>query len=97
MAIDKKQVKNFLKTYSLTAFTVLGVLGGIILGFLLRSIEREKWWTKREVMYVQFVGDVYLRMLNGLVLPFMISSIITAVGSLELKTSWRIGLRCAIW
>lgn len=97
MAIDKEKVKNCLKTYSLTAFTVLSVLGGVILGFVLRSIEREKWWSKREVMYVQFIGDVYLRMLNGLVLPFMVSSLITAVGSLELKTSWRIGLRCAAW
>ena len=97
MAISKEKVKNCLKTYSLTGCTVLGVIGGIILGFILRSIEREKWWTKREVMYVQFIGDVYLRMLNGLVLPFMVSSIIAAVGSLELKTSWRIGARCAAW
>lgn len=97
MAIDAEKVKNCVKTYSLTAFTLLGVLGGVALGFGLRSLDRERWWTKREVMYVQFIGDVYLRMLNGLILPFMVSAIISAVGSLELKTSWRIGLRSVAW
>lgn len=97
MPIDRNKIKKLVKSYALTFLTIGGVLGGVALGFVLRSIQRERWWTKREVMYVQFVGDIYLRMLKCLILPLMVSAVVSAVGSLELKTSWRIGVRSFLW
>ena len=97
MPLDIEKVKKYLKNYTLTFLTVIGVAAGLVLGFILRSLERERWWTKREVMYVQFLGDLYLRMLTCLILPLMISAVVSAIGSLELKTSWKIGVRSFLW
>ena len=44
-------------------------------------------WTEREVMYVSYVGEIFLRMLKALILPLIVPSLITAVGSLDLSLS----------
>ena len=46
-------------------------------------------WTEREVMYVSYVGEIFLRMLKALILPLIVPSLITAVGSLDLSLSGR--------
>ncbi|XP_075218953.1 excitatory amino acid transporter 1-like [Lycorma delicatula] len=74
----------------LTLLTVSGVLGGVFLGFFLR-LSREKKWSNREVMYVQFIGDIFLRMLKALIIPLLVSSIVSAIGSLDLSLSRKIG------
>ena len=72
--------------------TVLGVVAGVILGFILRN-SRDEPWTKREIMYIQFPGDLFLRMLKALILPLIVSSIISAIGGLDLNLSGKIGIR----
>ena len=44
-------------------------------------------WTEREVMYVSYVGEIFLRMLKALILPLIVPSLITAVGSLDMSLS----------
>lgn len=72
--------------------TVLGVVAGVILGFILRN-SRDEPWTKREIMYIQFPGDIFLRMLKALILPLIVASIVSAIGGLDLGLSGRIGVR----
>uniref|UniRef100_A0A1B6E9F2 Amino acid transporter n=1 Tax=Clastoptera arizonana TaxID=38151 RepID=A0A1B6E9F2_9HEMI len=91
MAGDRNKVQKCLKSNFLTIFTVAGVIGGGVLGFVLKSSKEE--WTPREVMYVQFVGEIFLRMLKGLIIPLLVSSIVTAIGSLDLSLSKKIGFR----
>lgn len=43
----------------LTILTVIGVLGGTIGGLVLKQGHHE--WTKREVMYIQYPGELFLR------------------------------------
>lgn len=81
-----------LKSNLLTLFTVGGVVGGIILGFGLRVIK-DGAWPAREVLYVNFIGEIFLRMLKALILPLIVSSLISAIGSLDLSLSRRIGIR----
>ncbi|CAG7734718.1 unnamed protein product [Allacma fusca] len=76
----------------LTLLTVLGVLSGIALGFILRR-SRDDPWTQREQIYVKFIGDIFLRMLKALILPLIISSLISAIGSLDISLSGKIGAR----
>ena len=52
-----KSVKKVLKDNALTLATLAGVLIGIILGVCLRT--REENYTKREVMYVKFLGSLF--------------------------------------
>lgn len=77
----------------LTLLTVFGVIGGTILGFTLRNIDKPGGWTAREIMYIQFPGDLFLRMLKGLILPLIVASIVSAIGSLDLSLSGKIGMR----
>ncbi|XP_012282239.1 excitatory amino acid transporter 1 [Orussus abietinus] len=88
----KQKVASCLKHNALTMLTVSGVFGGIILGVILRASWGGKW-PAREMMYVNFLGELFLRMLKSLILPLIMSSLISAIGSLDLSLSGRIGAR----
>lgn len=81
-----------LKTNSLTLLTIAGVVGGVGLGFIMRSSKSDAW-PARQILYVNFAGDIFLRILKALILPLIFSSLISAIGSLDLKLSGRIGVR----
>ncbi|XP_058806436.1 excitatory amino acid transporter 1-like isoform X2 [Phymastichus coffea] len=85
----------FLKHNALTMLTVAGVLFGIVLGLVLRNVG--KTWSKREIMYVNYIGELFLRMLKSLILPLIMSSLISAIGSLDLSLSGKIGGRAIIY
>ena len=40
-----------------------------------------------KVMYVSYIGEIFLRMLKALILPLIVPSLITAVGSLDMSLS----------
>lgn len=43
------------------------------------------------------LGDLFLRMLKCLILPLIVSSMISAIGSLDLSVSGRIGTRAIVY
>ncbi|XP_014209087.1 excitatory amino acid transporter 3 [Copidosoma floridanum] len=86
----QKRWKSCVSENLLMMMTVGGVLAGVVLGFALKN---GKDWSKREIMYIQFPGDLFLRMLKSLILPLILSSIVSAIGSLDLSLSGRIGRR----
>ncbi|KAK9307275.1 hypothetical protein QLX08_002305 [Tetragonisca angustula] len=87
-----KKWRSCMSENMLTMLTVLAVVAGSILGFILRNVKEESW-TKREIMYIQFPGDIFLRMLKALILPLIVASIVSAIGGLDLNLSGRIGMR----
>lgn len=91
MSISKEKVMGCVKSSGLTLATMFGVIGGVIFGLALRQTDRK--WTDREVMYVSYIGELFLRMLKALILPLIVPSLITAVGSLDLSLSGRVGGR----
>merc|ERR1719369_2748277 len=48
-------------------------------------------------MYVSYVGELFLRMLKALILPLIVPSLITAVGSLDMSLSGRVGGRAIVY
>ena len=74
-----------LRSGGLTLATVAGVIGGVVFGLSLRVVKAD--WTDREVMYVSYIGEIFLRMLKALILPLIVPSLITAVGSLDMSLS----------
>ena len=80
----------------LTLLTIIGVIGGTVTGLLLNQF-RSREWTKREVMYVKYPGDMFLRCLKSLIIPLLTSSIISAIGSLDLTLSKKIAVRSIIY
>lgn len=87
-----QKVRSCLSHNALTILTVGGVIGGVVLGVILRNSRTEKW-TPREIMYINYLGDLFLRMLKSLILPLIISSLVSAIGSLDLSLSGKIGAR----
>ncbi|XP_074109944.1 excitatory amino acid transporter 3 [Cotesia typhae] len=74
----------------LTLLTLIGVLCGVIIGVILKNCSNQLW-SERDIMYFQFPGEIYLRIINCLVLPLMISSVVSA--SCYLSKSGSIGLK----
>lgn len=79
----------------LTVLTVAGVIFGGALGFTLRSCTEETW-SSREIMYVNFIGELFLRMLKGLTLPLIVSSIVSSIGNLDLNVSGKLAARTIV-
>lgn len=48
-------------------------------------------------MYIQFLGDIFLRMLKMLIVPLLTCSIISAIGTLDLSLSKKIGLQSILY
>lgn len=90
--MKKIKINPVLRENLLTILTVSGVVLGIVVGLIVRY-SSDKKWTEREISYVYFLGDIFLRMLKALILPLIISSLISAVGSLDLSLSGKIGSR----
>ncbi|KAK3108157.1 hypothetical protein FSP39_002165 [Pinctada imbricata] len=70
------------------------VILGCIIGFAARSSGK---FTKREIMYLQFPGELLMRMLKMLILPLIISSLIAGIAGLDAKTCGKMGLRTIVY
>lgn len=88
----QNKVVGCLKTNLLTILTIGGVIAGGALGFILRA-ARDEGWSDREVMYIEFLGDIFLRMLKCLILPLIVASLVSAIASLDLSLSGKIAAR----
>ncbi|XP_063995398.1 excitatory amino acid transporter 3-like [Diachasmimorpha longicaudata] len=86
----RQRITSCLSHNALTMLTIAGVVGGIVLGICLKGVGK---WSAREIMYVNYAGELFLRMLKSLILPLIISSLVSAIGSLDLSLSGKIGAR----
>ncbi|XP_066249714.1 excitatory amino acid transporter 3-like [Euwallacea similis] len=96
MADERNRFVRCISKNLLTILTVVGVFGGTAVGLLLRSISTNKW-TSREIMYLAFPGELFLRMLKALIIPLLMSSVISAIGSLDLSLSKKIAFRSILY
>lgn len=85
------RIRNCFRSGGLALATLAGVVGGVCFGLVLRQLKEH--WTEREVKYVDFIGDLFLRSLLAMVIPLIVPSLITAVGSLNLSLSGMVGRR----
>jgi len=90
-----EKARRCLRMNALTIATMSGVIGGVVFGLILRQCKEK--WHEREVMYVSYIGEIFLRMLKALILPLIVPSLITAVGSLDMSLSGKVGLRAVVY
>ncbi|KAM6966680.1 solute carrier family 1 member 9 isoform 2-T3 [Tautogolabrus adspersus] len=78
----------------LLGLTVLGVVMGSLFGMLLRYM---KVTDNSALMMISFPGDILMRMLKMLILPLIISSLITGLAGLDARSSGRMGSRAMVY
>ncbi|XP_066566318.1 solute carrier family 1 member 9 [Amia ocellicauda] len=78
----------------LLALTVLGVVLGAVFGMLLRYIPG---LDSNSLMLISFPGDILMRLLKMLILPLIISSLITGLAGLDARSSGRMGSRAMVY
>uniref|UniRef100_A0A8I6GKB5 Amino acid transporter n=1 Tax=Rattus norvegicus TaxID=10116 RepID=A0A8I6GKB5_RAT len=78
----------------LLSLTVFGVILGAVCGGLLRLAAPIH---PDVVMLIAFPGDILMRMLKMLILPLIISSLITGLSGLDAKASGRLGTRAMVY
>lgn len=76
---------------------VISLIIGIVLGLTLRNVKGWEFWQKRKIFYLRFPGDLLMNMLKMLILPLIVSSIISSLASLNAKASGRMGLRATVY
>uniref|UniRef100_A0A8C8ARI3 Amino acid transporter n=1 Tax=Otus sunia TaxID=257818 RepID=A0A8C8ARI3_9STRI len=85
---------GFLRKNWLLLSTVAAVLMGIGVGMLVREYGK---LSSLDKFYFSFPGEVLMRMLKLIILPLIISSMITGVAALDSSVSGKIGLRAVIY
>ncbi|KAK3567356.1 hypothetical protein QTP86_019916 [Hemibagrus guttatus] len=89
-----RDVKGMLKRNWVLIATIVSVLLGIGLGVVVREYAALSHLDKQ---YFGFPGELLMRMLKLIILPLIISSMITGVAALDSEVSGHIGLRAVIY
>lgn len=82
-----EKLVDFLKRNLLVIMTVSGVLVGVGLGMVVRSMSL----TKAQMIYFAFPGEMLLRMLKMIILPLVVCSLISGAASLDTRSLGKLG------
>lgn len=78
---------EFLRKNLLVIMTVSGVLVGVGLGMVVRSMKL----TKAQMTYFAFPGEMLLRMLKMIILPLVVCSLVSGAASLDTRSLGKLG------
>ncbi|XP_060736682.1 excitatory amino acid transporter 1-like [Tachysurus vachellii] len=92
-SINQHYIKAFLLRNSYVLFTVGAVVVGVILGFTVRPYNL----SLKEIKYLSFPGEILMRMLRMIVLPLIVSSLVSGISQLDTKATGKMGLRAIIY
>lgn len=84
----REYVKEYIKRNGLLTLSILAVITGCVLGFLLRGLTL----STQAKIYFSFPGELLMRVLKMLILPLITSSLMSGLSSMESKACCRIGV-----
>ncbi|XP_061894427.1 excitatory amino acid transporter 5 isoform X1 [Entelurus aequoreus] len=84
----RRNLRDFAKRNGLLILSVVAVLSGCTLGFMLRGTHL----STQAKIYFSFPGELLMRMLKMLILPLITSSLMSGLSSMESKACCRMGV-----
>jgi len=96
LSVNKEGALHCLRFNWLMIATLGGVLVGLALGLVLKASSDEPW-SQRDAMYVKFIGELFLQMLKGIIIPLIVPALIASIGSLSTKVAGKVGLRAIVY
>uniref|UniRef100_A0A0B7ACB0 Amino acid transporter n=1 Tax=Arion vulgaris TaxID=1028688 RepID=A0A0B7ACB0_9EUPU len=86
---------RLLRANILVVLLIIALLIGIGIGAGLRGVEPKL--TKREIMYLRFPGEILMNMLQLVILPLIVSSLVSGMTSLDSRASGKLGARACLY
>lgn len=74
--------------HKLIIATFFGVSGGIIFGLVLKYCTPQPW-SQRKIMYIKFPGEIFMSLTNSIILPLVVSSVVSATCNLSKSGKYR--------
>ncbi|XP_046546860.1 excitatory amino acid transporter 3-like [Haliotis rubra] len=93
MAIWIDQALVCLRKHMLLFATVIAVVLGFTIGLLCRQLKP----SPKVIILISFPGEIFLRLMKMLILPLIVSSIITGLANLNNKSASKIGLYTIVY
>ena len=84
---------QFVKTNLLLILLVFSLALGIGVGAAVRSANL----SDRDKIYFQFPGDLLMRMLKAMIIPLIVSSLISGLAGMDAASSSKLGLRALLY
>eukprot|EP00800_Vazella_pourtalesii_P007627 TRINITY_DN202_c3_g1_i1.p1 TRINITY_DN202_c3_g1~~TRINITY_DN202_c3_g1_i1.p1 ORF type:complete len:505 (-),score=81.49 TRINITY_DN202_c3_g1_i1:492-2006(-) len=86
-------VLKLIKSNLLVILTITAVVSGLILGLILQRFHLDN----QAITLIGFPGEILLRLLKLLIIPLIITSIISGITSLDIKSSSKIAIRGLVY
>ena len=90
-----RKILRVMRKNLLLILLLMSLLVGIGLGAALRAVDPP--FGIREIFYLRFPGDLLMNMLKMLILPLIVSSLISGLASLDARASGKMGLRAVVY
>ncbi|KAL8558051.1 hypothetical protein ACOMHN_022944 [Nucella lapillus] len=91
----RQRILGVLRSNLLVFLLILALILGILLSMLLR--QRPEPYSERELMYLKYPGELLMNMLKLLILPLIVSSLISGLTSLDTRSSGKLGFRAVVY
>ncbi|XP_048730322.2 excitatory amino acid transporter 1-like isoform X3 [Ostrea edulis] len=93
MAETKMNCLQLVKSNLLVILTMIGVALGFGAGFLAREFDP----SSDALMWIGMAGELYLRMLKSMIVPLIVSSVITGTASMDPKSNGKVSAVCFLY
>lgn len=87
------------KTSRLTLYIFIGMITGILLGYILRKAHpHDPEWLKAFAANISIVTDIFLRLIKMIIAPLVFTTLVAGVAKLgDLKAVGRVGGKTMLW
>ena len=95
---DRLTCLHFMEQNSLVFAAIVSISIAISSGLSLRWISKKDStnlieWTQRDIKYVGFLGEIFLRILSSLIIPMIMTSLVYALATMKIRQMYKMAIR----